>query len=124
GRCGGRAGRAAGSVRCRSRCRLPALVAPLAPSGEGPHRAVADLDVDAAQGPLRGTGAHVAGGGVEEALVAGALELTGVGLVVDDAAEVGALLREGPQLPPGEVHEDGRVGAGRVVEELGRPLRD
>ena len=49
--------------------------------------------------------------GVEVALVAGALHLAAVGLVVDDAAEVGALLAEGPQLAAGQVHEDGRVGA-------------
>ena len=80
------------------------------------------LDVDAAERALRRAGQHLAGGGVEVALVAGALHLAGLGLVVDDAAEVGALLAEGPQLAAGQVHEDRRVGAGGVVEQVGRAL--
>ena len=55
--------------------------------------------------------------GVEVALVARALHLSALGLVVDDAAEVRALLAERPQLAA-EVQEDGRVVAGRVAEQV------
>src|SRR5690606_11543444 len=123
-------------------------VSALAEVGQGPHRAAPDLDVDPAEGPLRRAGEDGAARRVQEALVAGALQPAAAGREVDDAAaggallaagpqlapgeaaeveaeeaaEVLALLAEGPQLAPGEVDEDRRIGAGRVVEEVGGAL--
>ncbi len=73
-----------------------------------------------------GPGLDGAVAGVEEPFVAGAVQLGGVGFVVDDAAQMGALLGEGSKLATGEVDEDGGVGVGGVAEQvrgaLGNPV--
>ncbi len=62
---------------------------------------------------------HRAGAGVEVAFVARAVPAVLVGLVVDDAAEVGALLAERHDLAVGDAQQDRRVVVGRVPEQVG-----
>ena len=56
---------------------------------------------------------HVAGAGFEVALVARAVPALLVGLVVDDAAEMGALLAERDDLGVGQADEDRGVVVAR-----------
>src|SRR5262249_31389743 len=72
---------------------------------------------DAGQPAHRGPGHRVTGEGVEDPLVAGAVEPVALALEVDGAGEVRALLAEGHEAPAGEVQEHGlvvRVGVAEV----------
>jgi hypothetical protein len=91
----------------------------VAPSAERPHDPVADLEVDAVEGPLRRAGEVAAVRGVEVAAVAGADQLAGLVLVVDDAGEVGAPLAVAVQLVGGRSDQDRGVVLGRVAEQVG-----
>ena len=75
------------------------------------HAVVADLEVDAAEWSGRWAGDDGAGAGFEVAFVAGAVPALLVGFVVDDAAEVGALLAERDDLGVGEAQEDRGVAS-------------
>ena len=79
------------------------------PSERPDHAVVADLEIDAAQWPGGWSGDHGAGAGFEVAFVTRAVPAPLLGLVVDDAAEVGAFLAERDDVVVGQPYEDRRV---------------
>ena len=92
------------------------LVAP----SEGPdHTVVSCLDIDAAEWPQRRARDHVAGLGVEVALVTGAVPTMCFGFVVDDASQVGAFLAERHDVGVADAEQYGGVGVGRIPEQVG-----